>query len=296
MSEIVFDKISYCYGGQWQGELQYALKDVSLQLKQGEYVAIIGKTGSGKSTLVQHLNGLLKPTQGTCYFSGQDMHQKGVSLKKIRQKVSLCFQYPEYQLFEESVIKDICFGPSNLGYSKEECLRKARYAMDLLGLPRELEKISPFSLSGGQKRRVALAGILAMEPEFLVLDEPVAGMDQKGKDNLFELLKQLNEESNVGIVLVSHDMDDVAANADRLIIMDRGQIIRDDETRKIFRERELFDQLGLELPSAVSYYYKLKDNGFGANTEDETLPMTIQELANYISLYYPRFHGMGDYL
>lgn len=296
MSEIVFENVSYCYSDQWQGDVQYALKDISLTLKQGEYVAIIGKTGSGKSTLVQHLNGLLKPSEGTCYFSGEDMHKKGLSLKKIRQKVALCFQYPEYQLFEESVIKDICFGPSNLGYSKEECLKKARYAMELIGLPKSIENISPFSLSGGQKRRVALAGILAMEPDFLVLDEPVAGMDQRGKENLFALLRQLNEENDVGIVLVSHDMDDVAANAKRLIVMDQGKIILDDETREVFRKKELFSELGMELPHAVSYYYQLKEQGFGTLEEEETLPMTVEELANYISLYVPKIKKTGEIL
>ncbi|MDO4977745.1 MAG: energy-coupling factor transporter ATPase [Eubacteriales bacterium] len=288
MSRIAFDHVSYCYGNQWQGELQYALKDVSFSMEQGEYVAIIGKTGSGKSTFLQHVNGLLKPTEGTVLFNDKDIHQKDVSIRKIRQKVSLCFQYPEYQLFEENVLKDICFGPSNMGYSEEECLKKARYAMDLLELPRSLEKVSPFSLSGGQKRRVALAGILAMEPEFLVLDEPVAGMDQRGKDNLFELLARLNEENEIGIILVSHDMDDVAAHAERLIVMDQGQIIMDDETRKVFREREMFKNLGLELPHPVSFYYKLKDEGFGISSEEEDLPMTVRELANYISLYLPK--------
>ncbi len=296
MSEITFDRVSYSYNDQWQGQEQYALENVSFHMEQGEYLAIIGETGSGKSTLLQHINGLLKPTSGTVSFNGRDIHEKGVSLQKIRQKISLCFQYPEYQLFEESIIKDICFGPSNMGYSKEECLRKARYAMDLVELPRSMENISPFSLSGGQKKRVALAGILAMEPEFLVLDEPVAGMDQRGKEHLFEILQQLNEDNDIGIILVSHDMDDVAANADRLIVMNQGHIVADDETRKVFEHREMFKEFGLELPQAVSFYYKLKDQGFGGNTEDETLPMTVKELANYVSLYLPKFWNTGGVL
>ena len=290
MSEIRFDHVSYCYGDQWQDQESYAIHDITFSLQQGEYVAIIGKTGSGKSTLLQHLNGLLKPTEGNCYFNGQDMHQKDVSLKKIRQKVALCFQYPEYQLFEESVLKDICFGPKNLGYSERDCIAKARYAMKLLNLPAEMEQISPFSLSGGQKRRVALAGILAMEPDFLILDEPVAGMDQRGKDNLFQILDQLHDENGVGIVLVSHDMDDVAAHADRLILMNDGEIVLDDETRKVYARRDIFEQLHMELPQSVSFYNQLKDAGFGGREEE--IPMTVDELANYIAYHLRKRAGM----
>lgn len=288
MSEITFEHVSYAYADQWQEEKQYAIKDVSFTIKQGEFVAIIGKAGSGKSTLLQHLNALLQPTEGKCYFNGQDMGAKDLSLKPIRQKVALCFQYPEYQLFEESVIKDICFGPENMGFSKEESLEKARAAMRLMNLPEKMEEISPFSLSGGQKRRVALAGILAMEPDFLVLDEPIAGMDQRGKENLFRILHQLNEEKNIGIILVSHDMDDVAAHARRVIVMSQGEKILDDDTRKVFAQRSTFKKVGLEVPSAVDFYYRLKREGFGDPSETEfdfeaEVPLTVEELAEYIS-------------
>ena len=182
--------------------------------------------------MIQHLNGLLQPQSGQYFFEGQDIWSKKYDLKKLRQKVALCFQYPEYQLFEETILKDIAFGPKNLGFDKKKCEEKARYAMKLVGLPAELEKVSPFSLSGGQKRRVALAGILAMEPEYLILDEPVAGMDAPGKRMLFQLLHHLNKDKGITIVLVSHNMDDVAAHADRVLIMEDGTLKMDGTTKE----------------------------------------------------------------
>ena len=224
-----------------------------------EFVAIIGRTGSGKSTLIQHFNGLFQPKSGDYFFNGENIWEKKYDLKKLRQKVALCFQYPEYQLFEENVLKDIAFGPKNLGFDKKECEEKARHAMQLAGLSNELEKVSPFSLSGGQKRRVALAGILAMEPEYLILDEPVAGMDALGKKILFDLLHHLNKERGITIVLVSHNMDDVADHADRVLVMENGQLKMDGKTEEVFVRKDELTEMGLGVPQAVEFYLDLKE-------------------------------------
>lgn len=288
--EIVLENISYKYKDQWQSEERYALENINLTLQEGEYVAIIGRTGSGKSTLLQHLNGLLQATSGNYYFEGEEVYQKAFSMKTLRQKVALCFQYPEYQLFEETVLKDICFGPKNLGLSEEECREKARRAMELVGLSKELETVSPFSLSGGQKRRVALAGILAMEPEYLILDEPAAGLDTEGKENLFSLLKQLNEEKNITIILVSHDMNDVAAHAKRVLVMSEGHLVMDDSTENVFcREKEL-REIGLDIPQPLEFYNKLIAGIFNEHEKQmdiyketkKNVPMTVEALARWI--------------
>ena len=288
--EIVLENISYKYKDQWQSEERYALENINLTLQKGEYVAIIGRTGSGKSTLLQHLNGVLQATSGNYYFEGEEVYQKAFSMKTLRQKVALCFQYPEYQLFEETVLKDICFGPKNLGLSEEECREKARRAMELVGLSKELETVSPFSLSGGQKRRVALAGILAMEPEYLILDEPAAGLDTEGKENLFSLLKQLNEEKNITIILVSHDMNDVAAHAKRVLVMSEGHLVMDDSTENVFcREKEL-REIGLDIPQPLGFYNKLIAGIFNGHEKqmdiyketEKNVPMTVEALARWI--------------
>ena len=294
---IVLKNISYQYKDQWQEEKQYAIRDISFSLEKGEYAALIGHSGSGKSTLLQHLNGLLRPMSGEYYFDGENVFDGKFSLQKLRQKVALCFQYPEYQLFEETVLKDIAFGPKNMGFDQQTCEEKARKAMELAGISPKLETASPFALSGGQKRRVALAGIIAMEPEYLILDEPVAGLDGKGKENLFSLLKYLNEKENITILLVSHDMDDVAENARRVLVMDRGQLVMDDTTEKVFsREKELKD-MGLAIPQSLQFYNRLTAGGYfrnssGADIRDgaaagETMqtktrgkiPLTVEELA-----------------
>ena len=291
---IVLKNISYQYKEQWQEEKQYALRDVSFSLEKGEYAALIGHSGSGKSTLLQHLNGLLRPDSGEYYFDGENVLDKTFSLQKLRQKVALCFQYPEYQLFEETVLADICFGPKNLGYSREVCEEKARKAMEVVGISPELEATSPFALSGGQKRRVALAGILAMEPEYLILDEPVAGLDGEGKKNLFSLLRYLNEEKKITILLVSHDMDDVAKNARRVLVMDHGRLIMDDTTERVFLRKKELTAIGLEQPQALAFYERLKEGGYfqtsrydreegemisGATDAASAMPLTVQALA-----------------
>lgn len=256
---ITLKNISYQYKKQDSGEEKYAIKDISLAIEPGEFVAIIGRTGSGKSTLIQHFNGLFQPKSGDYFFNGENIWEKKYDLKKLRQKVALCFQYPEYQLFEENVLKDIAFGPKNLGFDKKECEEKARHAMQLAGLSNELEKVSPFSLSGGQKRRVALAGILAMEPEYLILDEPVAGMDAPGKKILFDLLHHLNKERGITIVLVSHNMDDVADHADRVLVMENGQLKMDGKTEEVFVRKDELTEMGLGVPQAVEFYLDLKE-------------------------------------
>lgn len=256
---ITLKNISYQYKKQDFGEEKYAIKDISLAIEPGEFVAIIGRTGSGKSTLIQHFNGLFQPKSGDYFFNGENIWEKKYDLKKLRQKVALCFQYPEYQLFEENVLKDIAFGPKNLGFDKKECEEKARHAMQLAGLSNELEKVSPFSLSGGQKRRVALAGILAMEPEYLILDEPVAGMDAPGKKILFDLLHHLNKERGITIVLVSHNMDDVADHADRVLVMENGQLKMDGKTEEVFVRKDELTEMGLGVPQAVEFYLDLKE-------------------------------------
>lgn len=256
---ITLKNISYQYKKQDSGEEKYAIKDISLAIEPGEFVAIVGRTGSGKSTLIQHFNGLFQPKSGYYFFNGENIWEKKYDLKKLRQKVALCFQYPEYQLFEENVLKDIAFGPKNLGFDKKEREEKARHAMQLAGLSNELEKVSPFSLSGGQKRRVALAGILAMEPEYLILDEPVAGMDAPGKKILFDLLHHLNKERGITIVLVSHNMDDVAEHADRVLVMENGQIKMDGKTEEVFARKDELTEMGLGVPQAVEFYLDLKE-------------------------------------
>lgn len=287
---IVLKNISYQYKKRSAEEAKDALQDVSLSIKPGEFVAIVGKTGSGKSTLIQHLNGLLQPQSGQYFFEGQDIWSKKYDLKKLRQKVALCFQYPEYQLFEETILKDIAFGPKNLGFDKKKCEEKARYAMKLVGLPAELEKVSPFSLSGGQKRRVALAGILAMEPEYLILDEPVAGMDAPGKRMLFQLLHHLNKDKGITIVLVSHNMDDVAAHADRVLIMEDGTLKMDGTTREIFARKDDLTTTGLGIPQTVEFYLELRkmqiqesiDSNRQTLQNENVIPLTIEELAECI--------------
>ena len=256
---ITLKNISYQYKKQGSGEEKYAIKDISLSIEPGEFVAIVGRTGSGKSTLIQHLNGLLQPKSGEYFFDGENIWEKKYDLKKLRQKVALCFQYPEYQLFEENVLKDIAFGPKNLGFDKRECEEKARHAMQLVGLSKELEKVSPFSLSGGQKRRVALAGILAMEPEYLILDEPVAGMDAPGKKMLFDLLHRLNKERGITIILVSHNMDDVAEHAERVLVMEDGQLKMDGKTGEVFARKDELTEMGLGVPQAVEFYLDLRE-------------------------------------
>ncbi len=238
-----------------------AIRDVSLTVEEGEFVAIVGHTGSGKSTLVQHLNGLLKPTSGLVLVDGEDMNGEGVNKRRIRQKVGLVFQYPEYQLFEETVAKDIAFGPKNQGLSAEEIDRRVRKAMAHVHLDYDkYAERSPFELSGGQMRRVAIAGVLAMEPRYLILDEPAAGLDPKGRDRILGMVKELHEEG-VTVVMVSHSMDDCARLATRMIVMSKGTVVASDTPRALFAQPELMASVQLGVPEAAKLCALLREKG-----------------------------------
>ena len=240
---------------------QTAIRDVNLTIEEGEFVAIVGHTGSGKSTLVQHLNGLLKPTSGQVLVDGEDMNGDGVNKRLIRQKVGLVFQYPEYQLFEETVAKDIAFGPKNQGLSVEEIDRRVRKAMARVQLDYDkYAERSPFELSGGQMRRVAIAGVLAMEPRYLILDEPAAGLDPKGRDRILGMVKALHE-AGVTVVMVSHSMDDCASLASRMIVMSKGTVVASDTPRSLFSQPEMMASVGLGVPEAAKLCTLLREKG-----------------------------------
>ena len=278
-------KLTVGYGAAW------VLDQVSLQIGAGEFVGIVGCTGCGKTTLLKAMAGLLEVQDGEILLDGENIFSRRFDRAVLRRKVGMVFQYPEYQLFEETILKDIAFGPKNLGFDKKKCEEKARYAMKLVGLPAELEKVSPFLLSGGQKRRVALAGILAMEPEYLNLDEPVAGMDAPGKRMLFQLLHHLNKDKGITIVLVSHNMDDVAAHADRVLIMEDGTLKMDGTAREIFARKDDLTTMGLGLPQTVEFYLELRkmqiqesiDSNRQTLQNENAIPLTIEELAECIT-------------
>lgn len=245
-----------------------ALDDVSMELNDGEFIALIGHTGSGKSTLIQHMNGLLKPNQGKIIIDGVNIVEKGVKLSHIRKKVGLVFQYPEYQLFEETVEKDIQFGPRNLNLSEEEIDKRVKRAMKMVGLDyEEYKDKSPFELSGGQKRRVAIAGVVAMEPKVLILDEPTAGLDPKGRDEILHQIKNLHKEYTMTIILVSHSMEDVAKVADRVIVMNKGKAMLDGTPNKVFKEIDLLEQVGLAAPQVTYLVKQLLNSGFNISEE-----------------------------
>ena len=259
---IVIEHLNYVYmqGGPYETR---ALDDVSLTIHDGEFIGLIGHTGSGKSTLVQHLNGLILPTSGKITVDGMDLAEKGTDRRAIRRRVGLVFQYPENQLFEETVAKDIAFGPKNLGLDEAEIDRRVRTAMRRVALDYDkLAQRSVFELSGGQMRRVAIAGVLAMEPQTLVLDEPCAGLDPRGREEILGLISDLHRESGATIVMVSHSMDDVAALAERVIVMNHGKVAMDGTPREIFSRGEELRAIGLEVPQAVELAQKLREKGF----------------------------------
>lgn len=256
-----------------------ALDDVSLEFKDGEFVALIGHTGSGKSTLIQHMNGLLKPSRGRIIVNDKDISAKGVKLSEIRKKVGLVFQYPEYQLFEETIEKDIQFGPRNLGISESEIDIRVKRAMNIVGLDYETYKDkSPFELSGGQKRRVAIAGVVAMEPVVLILDEPTAGLDPKGRDEILYQIKKLHQEYNMTIVLVSHSMEDVAKVADRILVMNKGKCILDGTPKEVFRNIDTLEEVGLAAPQVTYLMRALKERGMDIDKE----VFTVKDAKEYL--------------
>ncbi|ADH61589.1 ABC transporter related protein [Thermoanaerobacter mathranii subsp. mathranii str. A3] len=258
-----------------------ALNNVTFEIQDEEFVGIIGHTGSGKSTLIQHLNGLLKPTSGKIYINGVDITDKKVSLKDVRKEVGLVFQYPEYQLFEETIFKDIAFGPANLGLSEEEIEKRVYEAMDIVGISRELADKSPFEVSGGQKRRIAIAGILAMKPKILILDEPTAGLDPKGKEEILNKIKEIHDKYKMITILVSHSMEDIARFADKIIVMNKGRIEVIGTPREVFREAEKLEKIGLGVPQITSLARELQKKGI-AIPEDI---LTIEEAKEYIIRY-----------
>ena len=274
---ITLEHVNYVYSPETAYEI-HALKDINLEIGDGQFIGLIGHTGSGKSTLVQHLNGLVKATSGRVLFHGEDIYAEGYNMRALRSKVGLVFQYPEHQLFEGDVLTAVCFGPKNQGLSKEEAEERAREALRMVGLSEEYYRQSPFELSGGQKRRVAIAGVLAMEPEVLILDEPTAGLDPKGRDEILDQISRLHEEKHITIVLVSHSMEDVAKYVERIIVMNQGQVMFDDTPREVFRHYRELEAVGLAAPQVPYTLHALKEKGLPVD-EDAT---TIEEARDTI--------------
>lgn len=274
---IILDHVDYVYGGDTTLAV-HALKDVNLVIPDGQFIGLIGHTGSGKSTLVQHLNGLIKPTGGNIYFNGEDIHAEGYDKKKLRSKVGLVFQYPEHQLFEIDVFKDVCFGPKNLGLSQKETELRAYAALKQVGLQDEYFYQSPFDLSGGQKRRVAIAGVLAMKPDVLVLDEPTAGLDPKGRDEILDQVAKLKEETGITVILVSHSMEDVARYVERIIVMNQGSVMYDDVPKEVFKHVKELEAVGLAAPQVTYIMQALHKGGMPVRTDATTISEAAQEI------------------
>ena len=274
---IRIEHLNYVYSEGTAFE-KHALKDINLELFDGQFIGVIGHTGSGKSTLIQHLNGLLKGTGGAIYYNGKNIYEEGYDLRTLRSKVGLVFQYPEHQLFEVDVFSDVCFGPKNLGLPKEEVERRAKEALRLVGLKEKHYRKSPFELSGGQKRRVAIAGILAMEPDVLVLDEPTAGLDPKGRDEILDQVALLHKERHITVVLVSHSMEDVARYVERIIVMNKGQEMFDDTPQQVFQHYRELESVGLAAPQVTYLMHDLKEKGWNVDPQ----ATTVEEAAESI--------------
>lgn len=261
-----------------------ALDNVNLLIEDGEFLALIGHTGSGKSTLIQHLNGLLEPTSGRILVDDIDITNKEAKLTEIRKKIGLVFQYPEYQLFEETIEKDIAFGPNNLGLSSEEVSRRVKKSMEMVGLDYETYKdVSPFDLSGGQKRRVAIAGVIAMEPKVLILDEPTAGLDPKGRGDILEQIKLLHEKYKMTIVLVSHSMEDVGKLAQRIVVMNKGKVELLGKPSEVFKEVETLEKIGLAVPQVTYLMRVLRERGFNVSDEIFTVEKGTEAILKVLS-------------
>ena len=269
--------LSHIYG---EGTIfeQYALKNVDLTIGDGEFIGLIGHTGSGKSTLIQHLNGLLRASSGDILYNGESIYREGYSMKELRSHVGLVFQYPEHQLFEVDVFSDVCFGPKNLGLSQEEVEARAKEALTLVGLDESFYKQSPFELSGGQKRRAAIAGVLAMKPEVLILDEPTAGLDPQGREDVLGLVAKLHREQGMTVILVSHSMEDVARYVSRLVVMNHGEKVFDGTPKEVFRHYKELEAIGLAAPQITYVVHALKEQGIPID-EDIT---TVEEARDAI--------------
>ena len=274
---IALEHISYVYSPGTAYE-KHALKDVSFEIPQGQFVGIIGHTGSGKSTLIQHLNGLVKATSGKVIYEGRNIYEDGYDMRALRSQVGLVFQYPEYQLFEVDVISDVCFGPKNQGLSPEECEKNAREALELVGFPEKYYKQSPFELSGGQKRRVAIAGVLAMKPKVLILDEPTAGLDPKGRDEILDQVEKLHKETGMTVILVSHSMEDIARYVERIIVMNHGEKMLDGTPKEVFRHYKELEQVGLAAPQVTYVMHDLKERGFDVSPDATTIEEAADEI------------------
>ena len=264
------ENVSFTYSPNTAYEI-HALKNVNLDIRDGEFIGLIGHTGSGKSTLVQHFNGLMKATSGAIYYNGENIYAEGYSMKQLRGKVGLVFQYPEHQLFEVDVLTDVCFGPKNQGLPKDEVEKRAKKALQMVGLKEKYYKQSPFELSGGQKRRVAIAGVLAMEPEVLILDEPTAGLDPKGRDEILDQLKRIHEERHITIILVSHSMEDVAKYVGRIIVMNQGEVMYDGTPKEVFSHYKELESVGLAAPQVTYIMNALAEKGFPVSTDATTI-------------------------
>ena len=274
---IALEHVNYVYSPGTAYEKQ-ALKDVSLEIPQGQFVGIIGHTGSGKSTLIQHLNGLTRATSGRILYEGRNIYEEGYDMRWLRSQVGLVFQYPEHQLFEVDVLSDVCFGPKNQGLSQKECEARAKEALDLVGFPDKYYKQSPFELSGGQKRRVAIAGVLAMRPKVLILDEPTAGLDPKGRDEILDQVERLHKETGMTVILVSHSMEDVARYVERIIVMNRGEKMLDGTPREVFRHYKELEKVGLAAPQVTYVMHDLKERGFDLSPDATTIEEAADEI------------------
>ncbi len=274
---IKVEHLNYIYSPGTAYEKQ-ALKDICLEIPHGEFAGIIGHTGSGKSTLIQHFNGLIRATSGKLYYNGEDIYADGYDRKKLRSQVGLVFQYPEHQLFEVDVMTDVCFGPKNQGLSAEECKARAREALELVGLKEKYYGSSPFELSGGQKRRAAIAGVLAMRPKVLVLDEPTAGLDPKGRDDILEQIAWLHRQTDMTVILVSHSMEDIARFADRIIVMNGGEVMYNDEPKKVFAHYRELEKVGLAAPQVTYLMHGLKEKGMDVDVNVTTVDEAADEI------------------
>lgn len=274
---IQLDKMNYSYSVGSAYEV-HALRDINLTIEDGQFIGIIGHTGSGKSTLIQHMNGLIRATSGNIYYNGEDIYAQDYDMRSLRSKVGLVFQYPEHQLFETTIFDDVCYGPKNQGLSKDEAGLRAFEALKSVGLKEELYYQSPFDLSGGQKRRVAIAGVLAMRPEVLILDEPTAGLDPKGRDEILALISKMHKERKITIILVSHSMEDVAEYVERIIVMNHGQVMFDDVPHEVFRHYKELEKISLAAPQVTYLMHELREKGLPVDVNATTIEEAKSEI------------------
>ena len=278
---IKLEHINYIYSAGTAYE-KHALKDINLEIPHGQFVGIIGHTGSGKSTLIQHLNGLVKATSGELLYNGENIYKPGYKMRELRSQVGLVFQYPEHQLFEVDVLSDVCFGPKNQGCSAEESKARALEALKLVGLKEKYYDCSPFDLSGGQKRRVAIAGILAMDPEILILDEPTAGLDPQGAKEMLNLFRKINQQGKT-VIIVSHDMNQVLEYCDEVIVMNKGKVERHEQVDELFKETEYLNSLSIDLPIITSFIQQLNNNGFNIDTSIKDINELVKVIGGQIN-------------